>query len=159
PGAAPVRGVHSLSDILNPTTPGGAIFAEGDGSKFNGQTNAQVILNSLIYFTGLLDSNQGIVLAPGSVTDLSGTSVRNPYATAGTNSIATGRMVDGGSISTSPTAALNGQNLYQSPVGQVGSTYQGLQGIGSGLDLVQVGRDFVLSAGSTLNLSGASDTY
>ena len=165
--AANVQGIRSLSDILNPTAAGGSTFAETAASKIAGSTNAQVLRKDLIYFVGALDGNQGIVLAPGSVTDLSGTSIRDPYAMAGGSSIVTGRMVDGGSISTLPSAALNGQNLYQYQP-QLPSVYQALATniAGSangfttnGLSVIQVGDDFTLKPGSTLNLSGASDTY
>ncbi len=119
-----------------------------------------------IYFVGLLDADQGIVLAPGSVTDLSGTSIRDPYATVNGVNIVSGRMVDGGSITTLPSAALAGQTLFQFQP-QLPSVYAGLAIVGSsangitqtGLSVVQVGRDMTLDSGSTLNLSGASDVY
>ncbi len=160
-------GIRSLSDIFT-VNPDGTI-TEGTASKVAGLTNGQLAGSGQasgptdpIYFLGLLDANQGIVLASGSVTDLSGTSIRNPYAALGPTGIVTGRIVDGGTIATMPTAA--GAPLYGAQYSQV---YNGLSismGSTSGiaqtpLDTVQVASSFVLNPGSTLNLSGASDTY
>src|SRR5262249_27668218 len=56
-----------------------------------------------IYYLGKLDADQGVVLADGSVTDLSGASIRNPRASllpGAIDQVATGRLVDGGTIRT-----------------------------------------------------------
>ena len=83
-------------------------------------TNAELFtrdgVDRLVYFLGLLDQGQGIVLAPGSVTDLSGTALFDPRAQVGTARVRAGRVLDGGSIRTS--AAL----LAQARFGQVAGT-------------------------------------
>ncbi|MCK9917118.1 filamentous hemagglutinin family protein [Microbacteriaceae bacterium K1510] len=171
--SANVKGIRSLADIF--TVNANGTITEGTLSKIAGLTNAQLAGQNQpggptypIYFVGLLDSNQGIVLAPGSLTDLSGTSIRNPYATApgGGNILTTGRMVNGGSIATLPsaTAGLLYNTQFNSAVNNVYSGLASGGGSSNGmtqtrLDAVQIGRDFVLKPGSMLNLSGASDTY
>jgi filamentous hemagglutinin family protein len=165
-----VLGIHALSDIFT-TNPDGSIN-ENAASIFDANlTNAQLVgANSPnatphpIYLLGILDAGEGIELAPGSVTDLSGTSIRNPYAAVGVQSIATGRMIAGGTLATLSDGALVGETLFQPALGSVYQLLSPSLGTKNGisqtpLDVVQAGRSMVLDAGSTLNLSGASDTY
>jgi filamentous hemagglutinin family protein len=67
-------------------------------------TNAELFtrdgVDRLVYFLGLLDQSQGMVLAAGSVTDLSGTAVFDPRAQVGTTRLRAGRVLDGGTIRT-----------------------------------------------------------
>ncbi|HEY4078732.1 MAG TPA: filamentous hemagglutinin family protein [Rhizomicrobium sp.] len=163
-------GVHALSDAFT-INPDGS-FDEGAQSLLPGLTNAQLAglgANSIqhpIYLLGLLEADQGIVLAPGSVTDLSGTSIRNPYATGPNgNSIASGRVVDGGSIIALPPAALPGQQLFQSsllsPYSILGAaTSPSSNGIvTTAMDVTRVGREIVATPGALIDISGASDIY
>src|SRR5262249_43007651 len=144
---------------------------EGAMSRVDGVTNAELAgANSPdanrhpIYMLGLLDAGQGIELAPGSVTDLSGTSIRDPYAFAGARSIATGRIVAGGTLAVLPSAALTGRTLFQPALGLVYQVLAPATGNANGitqtpLDVAQAGRSLTLDPGSVLNLAGASDTY
>ena len=104
----------------------------------------------------------GINLAPGSVTDLSGKSLRNPFATGVTQGrqVVTGRIVDGGTVSTAApnlpgvTSFLFSTSPYDNNV-----VYET-----SGFPLINPspadpGKSLVANPGSTLLLSGASDTY
>ncbi len=73
--------IHALSDVFS-VNPDGTI-TESAPSLVAGQSNLQLASSGTIYLLGLLDQGTGIELAPGSVTDLSGTSIRDPYAVLG----------------------------------------------------------------------------
>ncbi|WP_213737826.1 filamentous haemagglutinin family protein [Bradyrhizobium sp. dw_411] len=166
---AGVLGIHALSDIFS-TNPDGSIDESAASRYDSSLTNAQLAgvgspnaTPHPIYLLGMLDAGEGIELAPGSLTDLSGVSIRNPYA-AGAGSIATGRIIAGGTLATLSNAALTGQKIFQPALGSVyqllASSSRSSNGVTqSDLDVVQSGRSMVLDPGSTLNLSGASDTY
>lgn len=67
-------------------------------------TNAELVLlrgeDRLVYFLGRLDADQGMVLAAGSQTDLSGVALFDPRARAVAGAqLRAGRVLDGGSIS------------------------------------------------------------
>jgi filamentous hemagglutinin family protein len=156
--------VHSLSDAFGMNSDGS--IDENAASKISGLTNAQLASNWSIYRLGNLDADQGLVLAPGAVTDLSGVSVRDPYATNGPNGslIATGRLVDGGTLETSPSAAMTGRNIYQAGVNSPYSWLATITSSGNGikttpLAVTQVGLELIAAPGTTINLSGASDEY
>lgn len=66
-------------------------------------TNAELVskdgADRLIHFLGLVDQTDGIVLADGSSTNLSGIAVTNPRAQiVGGRQLRTGRVIDGGDI-------------------------------------------------------------
>ncbi|MDR3493354.1 MAG: filamentous hemagglutinin N-terminal domain-containing protein, partial [Ancalomicrobiaceae bacterium] len=162
-------GIHALSDAFTVNADGS--ISEGANSKVAGLTNAQLAGASSpggqyhpIYELGVLDSGEGIRLAPGSVTDLSGESLRNPDAVGpGETQLASGKMVAGGTLATLPISALNGQSLFRQALL---SPYQLLTATGSQngitttpIDVVQAGRSLVIAPGATLDLSGASDVY
>lgn len=113
-----------------------------------------------IYYLGMLDADQGILLTGASITNLSGISVRNPRAPSrpGGNQIATGRMIDGGSIRTLSLQTKDSK-IFETPVYD-GISYKVAQTQG---DYVPTGSRNALRldalAGATINLSGASDTY
>ncbi len=160
-------GIRALSDIFS-VNDDGTISQNAASTYSSSLTNAQLagagdtINQHPIYFLGTLDADQGVVLAPGSVTDLSGTSIRNPYAVDPQTGapIAAGRIVAGGTLATDPRAALPGQTLFRA---QTGSTYSVLvAGTGANtaaLNASQSGRDLVIDPGATLDLAGASDVY
>jgi filamentous hemagglutinin family protein len=162
--------IHALSDIFS-VNPDGTI-SETAASKVAGRTNAQLAGTSSssttinpIYLLGQLGAGVGMDLAPGSVTDLSGTSIRNPDAhDVFGNPIVTGRIVGGGTLQTVSSSALPGKTLFRTALNRVYGTLAGLQIIvttlgGDGLDVAQQGRSLVLDPGSVLNISGASDIY
>ncbi len=63
-------------------------------------TNAELATQYSFYLLGKLGAKDGIVLAAGSVTDLSGTSLVDPRATAPVDGYRDGRLVDGGTLMT-----------------------------------------------------------
>ncbi|MEJ1970161.1 MAG: hypothetical protein WDN03_16260 [Rhizomicrobium sp.] len=160
-------GIRALSDIFS-VNDDGTISQNAASTYSSSLTNAQLagagdtINQHPIYFLGTLDADQGVVLAPGSVTDLSGTSIRNPYAVDPQTGapIAAGRIVAGGTLATDPRAALPGQTLFRA---QTGSTYSVLvAGTGANtaaLNAFAKRRDLVIDPGATLDLAGASDVY
>ncbi|HEU0094999.1 MAG TPA: hypothetical protein VFQ52_00995, partial [Rhizomicrobium sp.] len=169
---ADALGVRALSDAFAVNADGS--IDENAASLVTGLTNAQLAGSGSpsgpqhpIYLLGLLDADQGLVFAPGSVTDLSGTSIRNPYATDGADGrlIDTGRVVAGGTIQALPDAALPGQLLFQPTAS---SAYFSLQALGASthgavpvthLDVGQEGLQLIAAPGSLIDLSGASDIY
>ncbi|HEY4079018.1 MAG TPA: filamentous hemagglutinin family protein [Rhizomicrobium sp.] len=167
-----VLGIRDLSDIFS-IDPDGTID-ENAISKVAGLTNAQLAGSGTdniqtphpIYFLGNLDAGQGIVLASGSTTDLSGVSILNPYAT-GTNGapVRAGRIIGGGTITTAPESFIANGNLFQPTLGSVyldtaNEVGDVVSGITEGpLAITQVGRTLTAQAGSLLNVSGTSDVY
>jgi filamentous hemagglutinin family protein len=147
--------VHQLSDIFS-TAPDGSIdpnaLAVGQTST-NGEIagDAFDLKERAIYLLGILDANQGIVLAPGSVTDLSGTVVSNPRA-VGSNSqpISAGRVVAGGTIS-SPAAVASFGKMF----GDTRSV--GVSQLNGTTSLVP--ETIAARPSSTIDLSGASGSF
>ena len=120
-------------------------------------TNAEAYVG---YLLGELAGDVGVELREGSVTDLSGVSLRDPLsrtATATGESISNGRIVGGGSITLAPEAdRAAGFKIYP------GNEFSRFAGDGY-KDTVNVkkieGLKLVAQAGSKLDLSGAKDTY
>ncbi|MBA3811185.1 MAG: filamentous hemagglutinin N-terminal domain-containing protein, partial [Caulobacteraceae bacterium] len=159
-GSNKVVAVHSLSDVF--TTRADGTIAETDpnalGLKDLGGTvltNGQVAGNDYIYLLGDLDAGEGVRLASGSVTDLSGAAIVNPRAAprggAPIAGFVDGVVVAGGALATAG-AFVNGPNLFHAPLGQ--SVYAAYPVIGSGAT-------DVLNAdpGSLIDLSGATATF
>lgn len=150
-------GVNSLSQVFtysaNGTIDYNAIDAIPSGLPGAGLTNGEIAGNEgnkelhAIYFLGLLRQNQGIVLAPGSVTDLSGTFIANPRATGLSGQpLTAGTVVAGGSI-----VALGSQ--------ADATSYNFYSGVSNALGQVEMAvlpETFVAEPGSIINLSGAS---
>lgn len=179
----PAIGVHAASDADGVDRGAGlsVVFGAADANgKFNelatnalGLTNGnggpllsnrELIAKSgsdrQIYYLGTLEADQGILLTGSSITDLSGTSVRNPRAPSrlGGAQIATGRMIDGGSIRTLGLQTSESK-IFEKPFFD-GISYNVAQTQGS---YVPSGSRNALRldalAGATIDLSGASDTY
>lgn len=98
----------------------------------------------LIYFTGMVGEAEGIVLANGSQTDLSGIALVDPRAALRTNGlrIRSGRVIDGGTLQLAASTVLNRQVAQN---GQTGSSRSFL-----------TGKTLVRADGAALNISGAS---
>ena len=119
----------------------------------------------LIYFLGSLDSDQGILLEAGSVTDVSGLALFDPRAPflAGGSQLMTGRIVKGGTIGTS--AAFNtgvsdkSRTLFTNPV--YGSPRYDDPRETERPPLVGAiaGRRFDAFPGATIDISGASAAF
>ncbi len=88
-----------------------------NGNLFNLVDATARGFDTTVVFTGRTGLDQGIVLTAGSVTDLSGTALYNPRASflAGGRQQRTGRVVDGGRLSTSvapiPGSSFSDRNL------------------------------------------------
>ena len=123
-------------------------------------TNDYVALNKDIYLLGSLAANVGVHLGTGSVTDLSGTSIRDPRAVVpGLAHYVTGTLYAGGT--------LESQSSYTFTTPVFRETI-GFGVYGSYLPSSEAPNDpvgyrtpdqVIADAGSTLNLAGASDTY
>jgi filamentous hemagglutinin family protein len=158
-------GAHSLSDIFTTNADGSIDESALDAKAFalnytcNGVecTNAQFASTYDIYLLGTLDAGEGIHLGAGSVTDLSGTSIRDPYATAhGQHDFVTGRLYAGGTLASQPTM-LGTSPLFEKTIGvAVYGTNNSFANDPIGISLAET---VTADPGSVLNLSGASDTY
>ncbi len=154
--------VHALSEIFSVGSDG-LIDPNGLNAKGLKAPTGRVLTNQevagdqfnnfkrAIYLLGLLDADQGIVLAPGSVTDLSGTAISNPRATGPDRSpLVTGRIVGGGTVA-SPAGSQAGISLFYE---QRGSIFAAAKVAGWRLP-----ETIVAQPGSMLDLSGAAATF
>ncbi len=151
--------VHSLSDVFSNepdgTIPSNAPNALGLTQGGPALTNSQVAATYPIYLLGDLNAGEGIRLAPGSVTDLSGAAIVNPRAAPqGNLSVANfidGKVIDGGALTTT-NVYLNTGPLFRKTVG--GSVYSDLPTSGSG-----VADTLTAATGSLINLDGAQAVF
>ena len=115
-----------------------------NGTSGRAITNRELVtrdgVDRLVYFLGRLDADQGIVLAAGSVTDVSGTAVFDPRAQVGTTQVRTGRVLAGGSIRTAAATELARRN-------------------GPGATLTSTGRTLERDDAAAVNISGASAIF
>ncbi|MFZ0269326.1 filamentous haemagglutinin family protein [Caulobacter sp.] len=150
---------RSLSDLFS-TGPDGVIDPTAMSVAKPAQTNAQLAATGMFYLLGELDADVGVQLDPGSVTDLSGTSIRNPYAQALTRDgrqVVTGRVVAGGSLTTAVARPGSG-NMASDVSPFTNSVYSGGGAYPSSLEN-RLGLDFKAASGATLDLSGANDIF
>ncbi|MBV9992137.1 MAG: filamentous hemagglutinin family protein [Alphaproteobacteria bacterium] len=150
-----VTAVHDLDEAFTRNEDG--TFHEGDISKVNGLTNGELAAQGGFYLLGKLGAKDGIVLASGSVTDLSGASIVNPrarmdIAVSVPPGFRDGRVVDGGTLQTVP-GRLTGDDVFDSPHGL--SVYYGAENPSS----VIIPGQLTAEAGSIIDLSGASDDF
>ena len=98
-------------------------------------------LDATLIFTGRVALNEGIHLTAGSVTDLSGTAIYNPRAPflANGQQMQLGRMIGGGSISTSRSGTPLAESGYSTAI--------------------DPSNKLVAEAGATINLDGASGSF
>lgn len=153
-------GVHDLSEVfsINPdgTIPENGLntagIKDGDGNLL---TNAQVAATHPIYLLGDLKQGEGMRLAPGSVTDLSGEAIINPRAQAVGqgmfHQVTDGIVVGGGMLETAPSLQMT-TPLFRTTIGQ--SVYSTENPVG-----VQLADTMIAEAGSNIDLSGASATF
>lgn len=124
----------------------------------------KVNADQTLYYTGLVDAKDGIVLTGGSVTDLSGTAIFNPRTDAirtadgSLRPLVEGRVVAGGVIETAATYADPSDPLFSNPTyGNVRYLRPGGQ---SGSYAAQtVGRELVALNGATIDIDGARATF
>lgn len=161
-GLSAVFGAADANGKFDELAPNALGLTNGSGGPV--LSNRELVAKSgsdrQIYYLGTLEADQGILLTGASVTDLSGTSVRNPRAPVrpGGAQIATGRMIDGGSIRALGLQTSESK-IFETPVFD-GISYKVAQTQG---DYVPSGSRNALRVdalrGATIDLSGASDTY
>jgi filamentous hemagglutinin family protein len=143
--------IHDLSDVFS-VLPDGTIN-ELDTSKYNGVLNGDLAAQYPMYLLGNLGRTDGIVLAAGSVTDLSGESIVNPRATgiATGGTFRDGRVIAGGTLETTSGLATP-TTLFTTPIGTSDYTT---------LNPTTVITNDILAAdpGSQISVAGASDTF
>ncbi|HUO99045.1 MAG TPA: filamentous hemagglutinin family protein [Rhizomicrobium sp.] len=126
--------------ILNPYAPGKLL------------TNGQVASQYSIYLLGNLAQNEGVRLAPGSVTDLAGVAIVNPRARAESGGqLKDGVVVAGGTLSTAHTLITNAK-LFDASLGV--SVYGAENSLG-----VVTAAVLDASPGAVIDISGASATF
>lgn len=117
-------------------------------------TNGQLAGGHALYLLGLLDEGEGIRLAGGSVTDLSGTIVLNPHAALDRNgaTIRDGKVYAGGTIEALASHALTGLPFAANAdlLSEL-SLYEGQR-----YGLLRTERTITVESGATLDLSGTS---
>jgi len=151
--------VHSLSQVFT-TEADGSIDESAPnalGLEANGVvlTNAQVAASDPIYLLGDLDAGEGVRLAPGSVTDLSGAAIVNPRATPRgsitTGTFVTGTVVGGGTLTSTNVFGAGGA-IFHAALG--GSVYSQLPTTSQG-----VSDALTAAPGSRIDLSGAQAVF
>ena len=152
-------GVHDLSDAfhveangtIHENTPNERGISVGNHVL----TNAQLADQYSIYLLGRLDADEGVRLAPGSVLDLSGTSILNPRAVAnGLGAgmpIRDGRMVDAGILQSLPALVSNTPIFH----GSSGISDFGSHNPSAARAAAQVNAE----PGAVIDLSGAADSF
>ena len=164
-GPSPVLSAASLAEIFT-IRPDGTIDENAPSRIDPSRTNGQVAAQSPIYLTADLAAGVGVRLDAGSVTDLSGVSVRNPYVTAATQGrpVVDGKVYAGGVLRTASTRRLDGDLVSLSPFSTGDyKTFDTLADsvlLGDAILKTSVqGADLIATPGATLNLSGAADTF
>jgi filamentous hemagglutinin family protein len=151
PGVSVVSG-SSLSQIFS-VNADGTISENAPSVAIPTMTNGQLAATQQVYLTGALPANVGIDLAPGSVTNLAGAALVNPYAAGVANDaqVVTGTIVSGGALQTAQQnialSVPSGNNVFGLLIGETPFTTS------------QPGLALVAAPGSAINLSGASATF
>lgn len=164
-GLSVVFGAANSDGKFDENASNAAGFLDADGNALSNRD--LVALNGVdrqIYYLGLLGADQGIVLAENSVTDLSGISVRNPRASLlpeGSGQIATGRLINGGSLrSAGLYVAAAGLNLFSTPrLSTSLATSSYINGSGLAPNGARPALTITAGQGAVINLSGVSDIY
>ncbi len=154
-GVSGLPGFDGLATIFGPRNANG-LFTETPAIT---DLVARGGISRPIFLTATLAGDEGIRLAPNSVIDLAGTSIRNPRAGArpGGDQKIEGRIIDGGTLETATRFV--GGNTVLVPAPQFG-TARFLDVTSGSFVTVQRGAlRFTAAAGSTIDLRGAADRY
>lgn len=145
-------GVRALSEVFATSPNGDIVETDLNLAGVTSNQTLQVLTNRdfallhTIYLLGRLDQNEGIRVAPGGVIDVSGASIRNPRAISPTGApIVDGRLLDGGTVQSS--SRLEGVSGIALPGGD------------RTMAATIAGETLNALPGSTINISGASDSY
>jgi hypothetical protein len=168
----PAIGVTDLATVFGARDANGLFnenAANALGIRRSSEANAPIASNAdlvslglfsrPVYFTGTLAADEGMRLTAGSVTDLSGASIRNPRAGSrpGGEQKIDGRIVDGGRLETAARFVGAGAVFADVPLFGI-APYTNPQS-GTTLDLQQAGQLLNAQAGATIDVRGASDRY
>jgi len=151
-GQGDTLGVQNLDQVFT-TNPDGSID-EGaqNAAGIANLTNAQLAAQYQVYLLGDLGANVGIYLAPGSVTDLSGVSIRDPRASEpGYTNFVDGQVVAGGTLESTPSV-LGTSQLFAQTIGV--SVYTSEDSVG-----LSLAEQIDAAPGATIGLAGASDVF
>jgi filamentous hemagglutinin family protein len=153
--AGQARGVRDPYEGLTPEADG--TYLEGTISADGVRTNAEAYVG---YLLGELPEDVGVALRPGSVTDLAGVSLRDPFAHRNGRTgdvFADGRMLGGGTIQMTPEADRAPEiRIYPTiPFARFsGEGYQADTSVKKVLGLT-----LAAEAGAKIDLSGTADTF
>lgn len=159
-GAADANGHYATNraNALGLTGTGGTVLT-------NNQLFTTPGSDHFLYFLGALGAQDGIVLAPGSTTNLAGTALINPDAPlkAGGGQYVFGRLIDGGSITTAAARAAPGdltQALFANPAYGYSSYPDPTSTSASPPPILTqtAARTLVAAPGATIDIRGASAT-
>ena len=164
-GLAAVFGRADANGKYDENGANAAGFLDADGNPLSNRD--LLALNGSdrqVYYLGRLGADQGIVLAANSVTDLSGISIRNPRASllpGQSAQIATGRLIDGGSIRAAGLfVGSQGLGLFSTPKLSNGlPTLYYENGSGIAPNGARPALTVTASGGAVIDLSGAADQY
>ena len=128
-------------------------------------TNLLAVEYGNIYLLGTLGQSEGIRLAAGSVTDLAGTVISDPYAgfMQGGSQIVTGRVIGGGAITaaaaTQSSTAYFTTPTYAQTYGPTEIRTASNSTITNDLYRANQGLGLEAETGATIDLAGASATF
>jgi len=176
-GLLGINGATGLSQVFGPADENGQYDEDAaNAAGIVDPSDPDVVLSNrellttpgaerFIVFNGALGTGEGIRLAAGSVTDLSGLVVHDPRAPfqSGTQ-LRTGRLIAGGRISTAAANGTDGSGsltLYDAPIYDQALFRLADTRTGSPLPIAAeiAARSFVAARGATLDLSGASGVF
>jgi len=150
-----VLGVSGLSDLFTIRSGDRILETDRNAAGVGTLTNGQLAGTIPVYLTGLLGAEEGLRLAAGSTTDLSGISILNPRAAVAGRDVFTpvrdGIVVGGGSLLSASAAQLTDQ-LFNSTLSA--GVYAGQNPLAA-----RAGLTVTAEGGALLDLSGASDTF
>jgi filamentous hemagglutinin family protein len=162
--ASAAVGIHQLSDAFT-INPDGSIDEAATDALNDGRTNGQLAAgltgstpgNLALFLLGDLDQTQGVRLAAGSVTDLSGATLINPRAKgltpAGVQAV-NGQVVAGGLLETQSAFTASSLLFTSTTESIYGPGTTSANSVG-----VRLGQEFVADPGAQINLSGASAVF
>lgn len=149
------QAVRDPYDGLTPEADG--TYLESTISADGERTNAEAYVG---YLLGELPADIGIALRPGSVTDLSGVSLRDPFVRRNERTgerLADGRILGGGTIQTTPGAERTPDTRIFPIIDYARFSGEGYQADSSVKRIL--GLELVADAGAKVDISGARDVY
>jgi filamentous hemagglutinin family protein len=151
-GQGDTLGAQNLDQVFTTNPDGSMDEGAQNAAGIANLTNAQLAAQYQVYLLGDLGANVGIYLAPGSVTDLSGVSIRDPRASEpGYTNFTDGRVIAGGTLESTPSV-LGTSQLFAQTIGV--SVYTSEDSVG-----LSLAEQIDAAPGATIGLAGASDVF